>query len=93
MRYVTAMVAGVIGYALVLLAMGDLLRIEGTSPWYSLPFALSVAVVAAVLFTWRPRARGNRVFAVVAAVLSAVVVLAIDLFGAVWYSCAHGTCL
>ena len=87
------MVAGVIGYALVLLAMGELMRIEGTSQWYLLPFAVSVAILVAVLFMRRSRDRGIRGFAVVATVLSAVVVPAIDLFGAAWYSFAHGTCL
>jgi len=60
---------------------GELLRIEGTSPWYLLPFAVSVAVLVAIPLTWRSHGRGSRGFAVVATVLSAVVVLAIDLFG------------
>ena len=90
MRYTVAMTAGILAYAVLVLVMGELLHVAGDSAWYWLPFVASIAAVVGAVRPWRADVIGNRTYAVAATAGSLVLVLAVDLFGGVWYSCAKG---
>jgi hypothetical protein len=93
MRYVASIIAGVITYAIALALMAELLHVREDSSWYWLPFAASVVAVVVAVRPWRADVGGKRGYAVAATAGSVFVVLAVDLFGAVWYSCVKGVCI
>ncbi len=87
------MIAGILAYAVVVLVMSELLHVAANSPSYWLPFIMSIATVLVTVRPWRGNVAGNRTYAMAATAGSVLVVLAVDLFGAVWYSCAKGVCI
>jgi hypothetical protein len=93
MRYVAAVTIGILAYAAVFLVMGELLHVAGDSAWHWLPFIASIAAVLVALRMWRASVVRSRTYAVAATAGSLFLVLAVDLFGGVWYSCAKGVCI
>ena len=93
MKLIVVLLAGVLTYAVVLLVLGEAMAVADESPWYWLPFVASLAAVVAVSAPWRSWHSVNRKTTIAAVCLLAVLVLAIDLASAVWYSCSKGICL
>jgi hypothetical protein len=88
MKTVRVIVGGVAVYAAVLLFFIHVLHVPAKSDLYWLPFFASLAAV--VCFgIWGP---GQLRLKLVGVVVCAAVVLAVDLVGVVWYSCARGVC-
>jgi chromate transport protein ChrA len=93
MRLIAVLLAGALTYAVVLLVLSEAMAVADESPWYWLPFVASLAAVVVVSAPWRSWHSANRKTTIAAVCLLAVLVLAIDLAGAVWYSCSKGVCL
>ena len=93
MRVIVVLLTGTLTYAVVLLIISEVIAVADGSPWYGLPFVASLAAVVVVLAPWRSWRSANRKTTIAVVCLLAVLVLAIDLAGAVWYSCSRGTCL
>ena len=87
------MLIGVAVYAVTLAVMSEVMRVREDSAWYWLPFIASAVGVLVAVRPWRAIVGGNRGYALAATAGSVLVVLAADLFGAVWYSCVKGVCL
>jgi hypothetical protein len=93
MRIVATLLGGTLGYAVALLLINEAVGASGNSRWYLLPFVVSLGTVIAVAVPWSSWRSVNRIATVVATCLLAVLVLAVDIAGTVWYSCAKGSCL
>lgn len=88
MKSVRVILGGVAVYAALLLLFIHVLHVPAKSDWYWLPFFVSFAAV--VYFgMWGP---GQLRHKLVGVIVCAAVVLAVDLVGVVWYSCAQGVC-
>lgn len=93
MKIIVTLVAGVLGYAATLIILSEGIGVADDSLWYWVPFIVSLSVVVAVSVPWRNWRSVNRTATIATICLLAVLVLAIDLAGAVWYSCSKGICL
>lgn len=93
MRIIVTLVAGVLGYVAALIFLSEGIGVADDSPWYWAPFIVSLILVFAVAVPWRNWGSVNRTATIATACLLAVLVLAIDLAGAIWYSCSKGICL
>lgn len=92
-RLVVTILAGVITYALVLVVLSEALATADDSLWYWLPFGASVTAVVLVSAPWKSWPTANRGATIATVFLLILLVLAIDLAGAIWYSCSKGVCL
>jgi len=93
MRIAATLLAGILGYALMLLFLSEVLGVASDSAWYWLPFLVSLGAVVAVAVPWRTWRGVNRPSTIPTTCFLGVLVLGIDLAGAIWYSCAKGVCL
>lgn len=93
MRIIATLVAGVLGYATALIVLSEGIGIADDSPWYWVPFIVSLSAVVAASVPWRNWRSVNRPATIATTCLLAVLVLVIDLAGAIWYSCSKGICL
>lgn len=80
-------------YAVAVAVMAELVHVREDSLWYWIPFVASVVAVVLAVRPWRAISGGKRSYAVAATAGAVLVVLAADLFGAVWYSCIKGVCI
>ncbi len=93
MRIIASVLVGGFAYGVSLIAMSEMLRVPGESLWYWIPFAVSLGAAIAVAVPWRAWRTVNRKTTVATTVLLVLLVLAIDIAGAVWYSCSKGVCI
>ena len=93
MRIIATLVSGIVGYVVVLIILSEGVGVAADSAWYWLPFIVSLCAVVAVAVPWRTWRSVNRTTTVATTCLLGVLVLAIDLASAIWYSCAKGVCL
>jgi hypothetical protein len=84
-RYLSAIIAGVITYPIAFAIMAELFNVRQDS-WYWLPFAASSVAVVMVARPWHANAGRKLRRAVAVTAASVIAVLAIDLNGGVWYS-------
>ena len=73
--------------------LSDIIGLGDSQAFADISFLVSLAIVVGIVRPWTGLTLRAKWFAYIATVGCLALVIFVDLYGALWHACAHGSCL